>query len=176
MDGSDPRAAAFLEDAVRLLRGAGYTPFDGEQPERSEHGGVGAPYAHVTAPLRRLADRFATEICLALQAGRPVPDWARRALPELPKIMAGADRRAADLAKACAGAVSVFVLHGREGEEFEATVLQLEPERERATVMLHDPPVRAHCAPQGLVEGSVITVRLLSADPASHTFVVAPAG
>ena len=32
-------------------------------------------------------------------------------------------------ARACAGAVSVFVLHGREGEHFTATVLQLEPER-----------------------------------------------
>jgi len=70
----------------------------------------------------------------------------------------------------------LFVLHGREGELFEATVLQIEPERGRATVILREPPVRAHCAPEGLVEGSVITVRLLSADPASHTFVVAPAG
>jgi len=43
-------------------------------------------------------------------------------------------------------------------------------------VILREPPVRAHCAPDGLVEGSVITVRLLSADPASHTFVVVPAG
>ena len=39
-----------------------------------------------------------------------------------------------------------------------------------------EPPVRAHCAADGLVEGSVIFVRLLSADPASHTFVVTPAG
>jgi exoribonuclease R len=176
LNGADPRAAAFLEDAVRLLRGAGYTPFDGEPPKRREHGGVGAPYAHVTAPLRRLADRFATEVCLALRAGQPVPDWVRHALPELPKTMGGADRKASELAKACAAAVSTFVLHGREGELFEATVLQIEPERGRATVILREPPVRAHCAPDGLVEGSVITVRLLSADPASHTFVVVPAG
>jgi hypothetical protein len=72
--------------------------------------------------------------------------------------------------------VSVFVLHGREGEEFAATVLQLEPDRNRAVVVLHEPPVRAHCDPDGLVEGSVIRVRLLSADPATHRFVVAPAG
>ena len=55
LDGSKPLDAAFLEDAVRLLRGAGYTAFEGSPPERSAHGGVGAPYAHVTAPLRRLA-------------------------------------------------------------------------------------------------------------------------
>jgi hypothetical protein len=70
--------------------------------------------------------------------------------------------------------VSVFLLHGREGEAFRATVLQLEPDRDRAVVVLHEPPVRAHCAPTGLVEGSVIDVRLVSADPASNRFVVEP--
>ena len=175
LDGSRPRDAAFLEDAVRLLRGAGYTAFDGAPPVQRDHGGVGGPYAHVTAPLRRLADRYATEVCLALHAGRPVPDWARAALPGLPATMTAADRKAAELAKACAGAVSVFVLHGREGETFTATVLQLEPARNRAIVILHEPPVRAHCPPDGLTEGSVITVRLVSADPATNRFVVEPA-
>ncbi len=176
LDGSKPLDAAFLEDAVRLLRGAGYTPFDGEPPERRTHGGVGAPYAHVTAPLRRLADRYATEVCLALHAGEPLPDWTRSALPELPKTMAAADRKASELVKACSAAVSVFVLHGREGEVFTATVLQIEAERERAIVVLHEPPVRAHCDPHGLVEGSVIRVELMSADPATHRFAVRPVG
>lgn len=174
LDGDRPRDAAFLEDAVRLLRGAGYTAFDGAPPAQAEHGGVGGPYAHVTAPLRRLADRYATEVCLALHAGRPVPDWARTALPDLPATMTAADRKAADLNRACAGAVSAFVLHGREGEQFAATVLQLEPQKNRAIVLLREPPVRAHCPPDGLTEGSVITVQLVSADPAAHRFVVKP--
>jgi exoribonuclease R len=176
LNGAKPVDAAFLEAAVRLLRGSGYTPFDGELPKRPEHGGVGAPYAHVTAPLRRLADRYATEVCLALHAGTPVPDWVREALPQLPKAMGAADRKASELSKACAGAVAVFVLHGREGEQFSATVLQVEPERNRAVVILHEPPVRAHCDPDGLVEGSVIGVRLVSADPATHRFVVTRTG
>ncbi|MBM9466956.1 RNB domain-containing ribonuclease [Nakamurella leprariae] len=175
LDGSLPRDAAFLEDAVRLLRGAGYTAFDGAPPERSEHGGVGAPYAHVTAPLRRLADRFGSEICLALDEGRPVPDWVRTALPELPALMSAADRKASTLAKANQGAVSAFLLHGREGERFPATVLQVEPERDRAVVVLHEPPVRANCSADGLVEGTVVAVRLVSADPATHKFLVEPA-
>ena len=77
-DGLDPAVpmhAAFLEEAVTLLRGAGYTPFDGARPEQPTHAGVGAPYAHVTAPLRRLVDRFGTEVCLAICAGVPVPGW-----------------------------------------------------------------------------------------------------
>ena len=100
------------------------------------------------------------------------PAGRREALPDLPKTMGAADRKASELSKACAGAVSVFVLHGREGEEFDATVLQIEPAATAAVVILHEPPVRAHCAPDGLVEGSVIKVRLRSADPATHTFVV----
>jgi exoribonuclease R len=174
LNGARPRDAAFLEDALRLLRGAGYTPFDGAPPQRRGHSGVGADYAHVTAPLRRLADRFATEVCLSLHAGVPVPEWVSLALGELPSAMGSADRRGSALAKACAGAVAVFVLHGREGEEFAATVLQIEPERDRAIVVLHEPPVRAHCPPGGLVEGSVIRVRLQSADPSTHRFVVEP--
>ena len=174
MDGSRPMDAAFLEDAVRLLRGAGYTPFDGAVPEHTGHGGVGAPYAHVTAPLRRLVDRYGSEVCLSLTAGTPVPDWVRRALPELPAAMTAADRRASTLDKAVQGAVSTAVLAGREGEVFESTVLQIDTERDRAVVLLHEPPVRAHCPPRGLTEGTVVGVRLVSADPVAHRYVVEP--
>ena len=176
LDAADPRVAAFLDDAVRLLRGAGYTPFSGKPPEQPLHAGVGAPYAHVTAPLRRLADRYATEICLALHAGTPMPEWAAAALPELPAVMAAAAHRASELERQCTGAVSVFLLAGREGEQFDATVLQVDPERNRATVLLFEPPVRAHCPATGLVEGSRSTVRLVSVDAADRSFVVEPVG
>ena len=103
----------------------------------------------MTAPLRRLADRYATEICLALHAGTTVPEWASGALPELPGVMSASARRASDLDRACTGAVSVFLLAGREGDEFQATVLQVEAGKDRATVLLHEPPVRARCSPEG---------------------------
>jgi exoribonuclease R len=174
LDGSRPREAAFLEDAVRLLRGAGYTPFDGAPPEQSGHGGVGAPYAHVTAPLRRLVDRFGTEVCLALHAGTAVPDWARSALPDLPGIMAGSDRLADGLERACADAVSEFLLAGRVGQTFTGIVVQIDQGRDRATVLLDDPPVRARCAPDHLTEGSRVTVRLTAVDSAQHRIEVEP--
>lgn len=89
------------------MRGAGYTAFDGAVPQQPEHGGVAAAYAHVTAPLRRLADRFATEVCLALHEGTGVPEWARQALPKLPDVMtvtdhlaSAAEHGAVDLAEA----------------------------------------------------------------------------
>src|SRR4051794_7373228 len=65
LSGLDPTngpEAAVLDLAPRLLRGAGYTAFDGEVPEQVLHSAVAAPYAHCTAPLRRLADRFVSEV------------------------------------------------------------------------------------------------------------------
>lgn len=174
LDGLRPTAAAFLDDAVHLLRGAGYTPFDGPVPAQPTHAGVGSIYAHVTAPLRRLADRYATEVCLALCAGTPVPDWAKLALPRLPRVMTASARRAADLERACTGAVSVFLLAGREGDVFQATILQVDPVKNQATVLLSEPPVRARCAATGLTEGSVDSVELVSVDPGTNSFVVRP--
>ena len=184
LDGDDPKQAAFLEHAARLLRGAGYFPFNHAAPPRTDvafdhtvpsltdHAGVGAPYAHVTAPLRRLVDRFGTEICLALTAGKPEPDWVTSRLEELPKVMAAADQKANRLEKACIGAVGAFLLAGREGELFEATVLLVDREQETATVVLTEPPVRAKCDADGLAEGDTVQVELVSADPTSHTYRV----
>ncbi|HXR45586.1 MAG TPA: RNB domain-containing ribonuclease, partial [Pseudolysinimonas sp.] len=94
LDGTDPRDLAILHAATALFRGAGYTPFDGAAPTQTMQSAVGAPYAHVTAPLRRLVDRFGLEICAALSAGTAPPEWARAALPALPKEMARSDNLA----------------------------------------------------------------------------------
>lgn len=174
VDPGNPKAAAFLEDAVRLLRGAGYAAFDGELPAQTQHAGVGAPYAHVTAPLRRLVDRYATEACLALHHRTPVPDWVKAGLPELPEIMAASDRFAGDLTKACTWAVTKFVLADRIGEPFAGTVVQVEPDRKRGIVLLADPPVRARCAPDHLAEGSEIKVRLTGLDDGARAVQVVP--
>ena len=68
-----PAALALRRAATSLLRGAGYTAFDtaagAPPPADPGHAGIGATYAHVTAPLRRLVDRFGTEVCLAVTAG-----------------------------------------------------------------------------------------------------------
>ena len=41
-----------------VARGAGYTAFDGEAPAETEHFAIAGAYAHATAPLRRLQDRY----------------------------------------------------------------------------------------------------------------------
>lgn len=162
LDPGRPEALALFMDATRLLRGAGYTTFDGEPPEVTTHAGLGAPYAHVTAPLRRLVDRFGAEICIAISAGREVPDWARAALPDLPRVMEGSDALANRVDRACLDQVEAWVLGDRIGAEFDAMVLRAEAGT--AEVFLTDPPVIAKCEGDGLPEGERIRVRLVSAD------------
>jgi len=97
VDVATPRGAAFVDHAAELMRGAGYTAFDGEVPAEHEHGAVAAAYAHVTAPLRRLADRYALECALAAASGTAPPAWVRERLAALPEAMTAADRRASGL-------------------------------------------------------------------------------
>lgn len=163
VDSSDPRHVAFLEHAGALLRGSGYTVFDGTRPEQPLHAGIGAPYAHVTAPLRRLVDRFATEICLAAQAKTEIPQWVRDRLDQLPELMAAADRRAHEADRAVIDMTEAWLLRDRVGQRFQATVI--DANTHSATIVLDDPAVRAKCAGDNLEIGSHVSVTLQEADP-----------
>lgn len=175
LDPADPEVAAFLDDAVHLLRGAGYTPFfDGQVPEQPGHAGVGSVYAHVTAPLRRLADRWATEICLLAVQGAEVPDDLRQALAALPDAMTASGRLAGDLERACEAAVRVRLLGDRVGETFTATVLQSQPGKDRAFLLLAEPPVRVQAKVEGLTEGDVLSVVLEKVSADGGQILVSP--
>jgi len=157
LTGSDPAHLAIMHAAGSLFRGAAYTPLDGAEPENAVQAAVGAPYAHVTAPLRRLVDRFGLVVCAALSAGEEVPGWAREALPELPKLMARSDNVAGQVDRQATDIVEAAVLAGRVGEEFAAAVVA--PGR----IQLADPPVDAPC--EGADEpGVAIRARLVQAD------------
>ncbi|MGY2127803.1 RNB domain-containing ribonuclease [Blastococcus sp. SYSU DS0617] len=166
LDPARPGHVAFLEEAVALLRGAAYTAFDGAPPEQPGHGGVGAPYAHVTAPLRRLVDRFGTEVCLALAAGAEPPPGLRAVLPELPALMAASDRRTREVERAVLDAMEAWLLRGQEGRTFRAVVVDAGPGS--ATVVLDMLAVRARCTGQGLEPGTRTEVRLTEADVAAR--------
>ena len=174
VDASTPGGAAFLEASTSLLRGAGYTAFDGTTPELTTHSAVAAPYAHVTAPLRRLVDRYASEVCLAVAAGAPVPAWVRDALPALPATMARADQRAHALDRAVVDLVEAVLLRARVGETFDAVALsRRDPD---VVVQLTDPPVRAMCSGEGVEPGQALRVRLTEADPTTRRVRFAPGG
>jgi exoribonuclease R len=165
-----PTALALRRAASALLRGAGYTAFDTEMgappPADTGHGGVGAPYAHVTAPLRRLVDRFGSELCLAVTAGAEVPAWLRAALPELPATMAASDAVASAVTRACVDRTEAALLAGRVGEGFDAVVLRAGREGGPGEVYLHSPPVLARCTGP-LRLGETVRARLVEADPAN---------
>ncbi len=168
LDAANPRHAALLEEATSMLRGAGYTAFDGSVPEHATHAAVAAEYAHATAPLRRLVDRYVSEVCLALCADTEVPGWARSALPQLPAEMGAGDRRAHELERESVALMEAAVLHGREGQEFDAVAVELDEKRGGGTVQLVDPAVRASCEGR-LPLGEAVRVRLVEADLARRS-------
>jgi exoribonuclease R len=163
LDPANPRHAALLEEATSLLRGAGYTSFDGGVPEHATHAAVAAEYAHATAPLRRLVDRYVSEVCLALCSGDEVPGWVRSALPGLPSTMSESGRVGHELERECVALMEAAVLHGREGEEFDAVVVEVGRDGASGTVQLADPAVRATCEGR-LPVGEAVRVRLAEAD------------
>ena len=166
LDTTDPRQLAIMHAAASLFRGAGYTAFDGIPPENTMQAAVAAPYAHVTAPLRRLVDRFALVICEALSAGEDVPDWARSALPELPWIMNASNSLAGQVDNRALDTVEAAMLRDRVGEVFDATVLS--SGKGSSSVQLDEPAVTAKCDTE-LEPGSRARVRLLTAQIATGT-------
>ena len=162
LDRTNPRHLALIHEATALFRGAGYTAFDGEPPEQREHAAVAAPYAHVTAPLRRLVDRFGLVVCEAASRGADVPDAVRAALPLLPELMRDSDRRARAAERACADATEAAVLLGREGESFGAIVI--DHDDKGMEVQLVDLPVIARVTGPRAALGAHVSVRLDVAD------------
>ncbi|MDQ3877185.1 MAG: RNB domain-containing ribonuclease [Actinomycetota bacterium] len=163
LDPARPADAALVMLATRLFRGVAYTYFEGEPPSDAAQHAIAAPYAHVTAPLRRMGDRFATEIALSICAGVKPPAWCREQLPSIPEEMKGADRRAGELERRIVDFVETVVLQARIGERFDAVVVEVG--RRGGTIQIQDPAVLASC--DGSLElGSSIQAVLQEADPA----------
>lgn len=158
-----PNELALMHEAGTLFRGAGYVPLlpGRPQPPLTTHAAVAAPYAHVTAPLRRLVDRFGLVACEALARGIEVPDWVVAGLPALPAAMSTSDQMAGQLERACTDVVEAAVLGHRVGEEFDAVVVDLNSAGGKVQVI--DPAVVAPCSGV-LTLGERLRVRLESAD------------
>ena len=187
LDPTDPRQLAIVHSAGMLFRGAGYTPFDGTVPEDAIQSAIGAAYAHSTAPLRRLIDRFVLVICEALSNGAEVPGWAREALPSLPAIMAASDQLAAKLERLSLDTVEAALLsqpHRAGVRRRRHLRLKAGQERQRGEtaraatgtgtgngngngpsgiVQIAEPAVTARC-PGELESGTQVRVRVVSSD------------
>src|SRR6478752_7444742 len=169
LDRAEPRHLALIHEATSLFRGAGYTPFDGSVPDQPLHAAVANPYAHVTAPLRRLVDRFGLVVCEALSAGREVPAWAREGLPTLPEIMSTSDRRTNGVERACTDAVEAAELHPHVGGTLEGVVVE---ENEKGVVVqLIELAVVAKAAGKARA-GETVTVRVDAAEVSTGTITL----
>src|SRR6478752_8745176 len=166
LDPDKPAHAAMVNASARLLRGSGYAAFDGEIPAQPQHAALASEYAHVTAPLRRLGDRYATEVCLALCAGTDVPGWVLAALPGLPKTLASSGSRSRAYERAVLDLVEAGVLSERVGEEFRGVIVDVdEKEPTRGVVLVHDPDVEARVVSTSpLPLGTDVSLRLAIAD------------
>jgi exoribonuclease R len=176
LDRTRPEDAAFLIQAAHLLRGAGYAKLDAfntEQPAQVPiHAGVAAPYAHVTAPLRRLADRYGNEIVLAHCGGIDPPEWAVAALDELVTTMEHATRRDAAVERAVVDAVECAVLAHSVGSRFDGVVI--DKNSRGVIVQLRHPAVIAPVSAD-LPLGEPVQVTLVAVDPVARRIELAPA-
>jgi exoribonuclease R len=167
LDPNTPHGAAMLHACASLLRGAGYVAFDGGVPEHIEHAAIANEYAHVTAPLRRLADRYAGEISVSLCADVEVPGWVRAQIKGLPKLMQRSDGLARRFERAVLDMVEAGVLSGRVGETFSGVIVDIDDaDKQRGRVVIRDPAVEASVtAHRKLPLGDEVSVRLAKADP-----------
>ncbi|WP_043497118.1 RNB domain-containing ribonuclease [Georgenia sp. SUBG003] len=174
LDSAVPAHAAFLNEATRLFRGAGYLALGvgddtGGDQATTRHAAIAAEYAHVTAPLRRLVDRYGLEICLAHCAGEDVPAWVFEALPGLPATMARSARRANAYERGAVDALEALVLQHRVGETFAGVIVESDDggkdgAAERGTVVLSSPAVEGRVDGKNLPVGEAVQVRLVDVD------------
>ncbi|AKJ13524.1 ribonuclease II [Streptomyces incarnatus] len=167
LDPHDTHHAAFLQECTTLLRGAGYAVFrDGVLPAITTHAAVAAPYTHCTAPLRRLADRYASEICLAAMAGQPPPDWVLTVLDALPRRMADGARITGTVERECVDIVEAALLKDRVGDVFVGCVVDVDEHRPTVgTVQVDSPAVIGRVEGDRLPLGERLRVRLSRAEP-----------
>lgn len=175
----EPRHAAVVVAATRLLRGSSYSVVEeavpdvawedpGSTPDALQHGGLATHYAHATAPLRRLVDRYVLEACVALHHGEEVPGWVRDALPGLPATMRASGQAAGRWERGVLDLVEAAVLADRVGEDLRAVVVEVTGDGSRGEVTVEDPAVEGRLvAAEGagrLPLGEEVLVRVEAVD------------
>ena len=164
LDGTDPASAAFMMAVRRAGGGAEYVPF--RAGERPWHAAMAATYAHATAPLRRLADRYTVQAALAVANGRPLPEPVVAALERLPEVMERADTRGSRIERAVVDLAEAVLLQGHEGTTYRAVVVDDDDEATR--IQLCDVAVVAKTKARGVQPGDEVRVKLIEADPAQR--------
>ena len=160
LDANKPADAAFAMAVRRAGGGADYVDFTaGVKPW---HAAMAATYAHVTAPLRRLADRYVVQTVLALANDQPVPESVQAALVKLPETMDRAQAIASRIERAVIDLAEAVTMQGREGEIFNAVVV--DDDEEATRIQLCDVAVVAKVQAKGVRPGDAMRVKLAGVD------------
>jgi exoribonuclease R len=136
-----PRAAVLVRQAQRVMRGAEYVAFDGAPPPQPLHGALAFAYAHVTAPLRRLADRYVLDLLVTLASGARPTEAEVATLRALAPVMRAAGRTESALERRVVDVAEAWTLHGRVGDVLSGVAVDVR--RGEAEVQLEEPPIRA---------------------------------
>lgn len=174
LDPNDGRQAAFMLAIRRAGGGASYVPW---QPDVIPwHAPMAATYAHATAPLRRLADRYVVRAALAVANGQAVPEAVAQAFPKLPEVMARADSQGGQIDRAVIDLAEAVMLQGHEGESYAAIVTDVDDRGNR--IQLCDLPIVARVDGGKARPGDHVRVRLVAAAPhdRSVSFARIPGG
>lgn len=160
LDNADPRSAAFRTAVRRAGPKASYAPFQpGIVPW---HSAMAATYAHATAPLRRLADRYVIEATLQIASGQAVSEQLDAIFQQLSAVMARAEEKANQIDRAVLDLAEAVMLEGQEGSRFAAVVTDID--ERGARIQLSDPAVVARVDGKGAMPGDTISVELESVD------------
>jgi len=160
----DPRQAAFKAAVRRAGPSASYAPYEGGLVPW--HSAMAATYAHATAPLRRLADRYVIEATLQLASGKAVAAETGAAFQKLPAVMARAEAKAGQIDRAVLDLAEAIVLDGREGSRFDAVVTDVD--ERGARIQVCDPAVIARVDGKGAEPGDRISVVVEGVDVAQR--------
>lgn len=158
-----PKQLAALFKCISLFRGASYLAFNGEIPDVNvEHAALATPYAHTTAPLRRLVDKYVLEICWCLLGDHVIPRWVTEQMATIPEIMDESGRKASGYERGIIDLAEALVMQHRVGERFQATLVDVAPSSRRGTYQIQDPAVEARIPDSDPAKlGQIVTVEVL---------------
>jgi VacB/RNase II family 3'-5' exoribonuclease len=127
LDQSRPDHAAFALAMRRTGGGASYAVLCAPEGAKGPwHAAIAAPYAHATAPMRRLADRYVLDLLVALfQRDAAAVDELQAVLAKLPEVMETAERRSGRIDRECIELVEARILETRVGEILTGQVMEV---------------------------------------------------
>lgn len=150
----------FLLDVRRAGGRASYAAFS--ESRTPWHSAVAASYAHATAPMRRLADRYVLDLAFLAANDYPIPSALSQKISELPAAMAAGESRAANVDRAVIDLLEAVSLQHRIGEVLEAEVV----DAETGVVQTFDAAIRSRATKLvNARNGDLVRVRIDEADP-----------